>query len=555
MTAGDSSGAKASCSCAGAIGIKENDVRFGLDQTRCNRRCDSGAVTYRGLKQPGLPADADQVNRGLRIATSGRLRDGAACGLLAEAVILPAVVTVALVDQQDVRWAAVAGAGGTLVAAVLFLVMVRFLTRSPQNSPPTGDTWLVIACLVLVGLALIDLATGSPAALASPAILLGSAYVFLAGAPRDAKIAGPVALALLATVAWCDGVRGVPLWLTIGAYAATLGALAAICAHIGGRRTTTPDLGPTLAQIRCSIDEVLAGQPGTGDTHVDEVLALGLTGAATLLNADRVVALVVDGPIGGRTVIATWPDVTTPCADLVSSDAIAEVLATHGVVMNDRVCALPAGFTTHGEMILVAGFAAEHARASDSVAETADRLGSELLRATSRIAFEQGPPSSRRTDPLTGLCDLDALLERLDIEMHRSLRSDAALAVAVIDIDHLGLVNEDFGTAAGDGILRGMAAILVSNTRAQDAIGRTGGGQFCLVLPDTDLVGAEHLIESLRIGGRDATSSLGTTVSAGITCWDGGEDPDDLVERARRALYRAKSAGRNRVVTIAVADH
>jgi diguanylate cyclase (GGDEF)-like protein len=513
---------------------------------------------HRGLKQPGLPADADQVNRGHRTATSGRLRDGAACGLLAEAVILPAVVTVALLDQQNVRWAAVAGAAGTLVAALLFLVMVRWMTRSPQMTAPADDTWLVIACLVLVGLALIDLATGSPAALASPAILLGSAYVFLAGAPRDAKIAGPVALALLTVVAWADNVRGVPLWLTIGAYAATLGALAAICTHIGGRRTTTTELGPTLAQIRCSIDEVLAGQPGTGDTHVDEVLAVGLTGAATLLNADRVVALVVDGPIGGRTVIATWPDITTPCADLVASDAIAGVLATHSVVVNDRVCALPAGFTTHGEMVLVAGLPAQHASASDSVAElteTADRLGSELLRATSRIAFAQGPPSSRRTDPLTGLCDLDALLERLDIEMHRSLRSDAALAVAVIDIDHLGLVNEDFGTAAGDGILRGMAAILVSNTRAQDAIGRTGGGQFCLVLPDTDLVGAQHLIESLRIGGRDATSSLGTTVSAGITCWDGGEDPEDLVERARRALYRAKSTGRNRVVTIAVADH
>ena len=490
-----------------------------------------------------------------RSATS-RLRDGATCGLVAEAVILPAVVAVALLDQHGVRWAYVAGAAGTLVASLAFLLAVRRLAR--PAGPPTadGDIWVVVACLVLVGLALIDLATASTAALAAPAILLGAAYVFLVGARRDRMVAGPVAVALLAMVAWGDGVRGVAFALTAGAYAATLVAVAAICSHVSAhrppRRTPSEDAG--LADLRRHLDAALDSPPGTGGTHLDEVLAAGLRAVGPLLGADRVVALVAGDPLAGRSVVAAWPDATTPCGDLVATEAVVGVLATHGVVAEGAVCALPAGWSPEGDLVLVASLAGGPEPATGA-GGLADRLSTELIRATARLAARQGPRPERRTDPLTGLADLDALVERLDIEMHRALRSDAALAVAVLDIDHLGLVNEDHGTSAGDAVLRAMAAVLVSNTRAQDAVGRTGGGQFCLVLPDTDLVGAQHLVETLRAGGRDATTSLGTTVSAGITCWDGGEDPEDLVERARRALYRAKHAGRDRVVTIAVADH
>jgi PleD family two-component response regulator len=71
------------------------------------------------------------------------------------------------------------------------------------------------------------------------------------------------------------------------------------------------------------------------------------------------------------------------------------------------------------------------------------------------------------------------------------------------------------------------------------------------VLPDTDLIGGHHLLDHLRAGGRDATTDLGVTLSAGLTSWDGIEDPLSFIERADRALYRAKASGRDRVVSIA----
>ncbi len=80
---------------------------------------------------------------------------------------------------------------------------------------------------------------------------------------------------------------------------------------------------------------------------------------------------------------------------------------------------------------------------------------------------------------------------------------------------------------------------------------RYGGEEFCLVLPDTDLLGGHHLLDQLRAGGRDSTTNLGVTLSAGLTSWDGIEDPVSFIDRADQALYRAKNSGRDRVVSIA----
>ena len=81
-------------------------------------------------------------------------------------------------------------------------------------------------------------------------------------------------------------------------------------------------------------------------------------------------------------------------------------------------------------------------------------------------------------------------------------------------------------------------------------VARYGGEEFCLVMPDTDLVGGHHLLDKLREGGRESRSDFGVTLSAGLTSWDGIEDPTSFIERADQALYRAKESGRNRVVSI-----
>jgi diguanylate cyclase len=120
----------------------------------------------------------------------------------------------------------------------------------------------------------------------------------------------------------------------------------------------------------------------------------------------------------------------------------------------------------------------------------------------------------------------------------------------MIDLDHFKQYNDSYGHVAGDALLRGIAALMVSNVRGQDLVARYGGEEFCLVMPDTDLVGGHHLLDKLRAGGREATSEFGVTLSAGLTSWDGIESTTSLIERADQALYRAKDAGRNRVVSI-----
>jgi len=134
--------------------------------------------------------------------------------------------------------------------------------------------------------------------------------------------------------------------------------------------------------------------------------------------------------------------------------------------------------------------------------------------------------------------------------MEHALRSDSPLTVAMIDLDHFKQYNDRYGHVAGDTLLRSVAALMVSNIRGQDLVVRYGGEEFCLVLPDTDILGGHHLLDKLREGGRDATTDVGITLSAGLTSWDGIEDTTALIERADQALYRAKESGRNRVVSI-----
>jgi len=93
--------------------------------------------------------------------------------------------------------------------------------------------------------------------------------------------------------------------------------------------------------------------------------------------------------------------------------------------------------------------------------------------------------------------------------------------------------------------------MMISNTRDQDLVARYGGEEFCLVLPDTDLIGGHHLPRPPPGGRPRRHHDLGVTLSAGLTSWDGIEDPLSFIERADRALYRAKASGRDRVVSIA----
>lgn len=156
------------------------------------------------------------------------------------------------------------------------------------------------------------------------------------------------------------------------------------------------------------------------------------------------------------------------------------------------------------------------------------------------------------TDPLTGLYNRRAMDQHLG-----SLWADAGdepFALLVLDIDYLKHINDTHGHLSGDTAIRKVAAILRHCIRAGDSAFRFGGEEFVVLLPDTTLEGAISLAESIRgrIEAHNRTLPrewrVPLTVSLGVASRQDDDDPISLIERADRALYQAKQAGRNRVV-------
>lgn len=150
-----------------------------------------------------------------------------------------------------------------------------------------------------------------------------------------------------------------------------------------------------------------------------------------------------------------------------------------------------------------------------------------------------------RTDELTGLPNRRAWDELLTHELAVAERHGKPLSVAMLDLDHFKIYNDQHGHLAGDRLLRAAAAVWGSSLRATDVLARWGGEEFALLLPGCDATGAGALIERLR-----GTLPDGVTFSAGVVSSDGQDQPRILMDAADRALYRAKAEGRDRVVTV-----
>jgi diguanylate cyclase (GGDEF)-like protein len=155
-------------------------------------------------------------------------------------------------------------------------------------------------------------------------------------------------------------------------------------------------------------------------------------------------------------------------------------------------------------------------------------------------------------DELTELPNRRGASRQIDVLVSRSRRHGHQLALLLIDADRFKAVNDMHGHAVGDVVLRELAARLRERVRREDVVGRWGGEEFVVALPETTPAGAAAVAESLReaIAGTpieaDGTT-LAITVSIGVAAWT-GQELDDLIDRADHALYAAKAAGRDRVV-------
>ena len=175
-----------------------------------------------------------------------------------------------------------------------------------------------------------------------------------------------------------------------------------------------------------------------------------------------------------------------------------------------------------------------------------------LLAVTQRMRREV--ERSAETDPLTGLLNRGAFQLRVKAELARSKRRGRGPALALFDIDHFKGSNDRFGHLAGDEVLRNAASLLTTAFREEDVIARFGGEEFMVLLLETRAEGARLAAERadalLRVTPSEWRGrTVRYTASVGVACWKGPEEGlESLFERADRAMYRAKAAGRDAVV-------
>ena len=160
------------------------------------------------------------------------------------------------------------------------------------------------------------------------------------------------------------------------------------------------------------------------------------------------------------------------------------------------------------------------------------------------------------TDSLTGVLNRRAFMERMAIELHRSVREKTVLSLLLADIDHFKKINDRFGHQSGDVVLQEFAKQLSVHSRPYDFVGRYGGEEFVLCFPGANRTEAitvarrtRRRVKEMRIALPNGKQTVQITASFGVSSFglDGNDSLDALIARSDEAMYQAKREGRNRV--------
>jgi diguanylate cyclase len=188
----------------------------------------------------------------------------------------------------------------------------------------------------------------------------------------------------------------------------------------------------------------------------------------------------------------------------------------------------------------------ELAREAQGVLKPTIKLAGELAQAYDGIRRQSTQlvmQTGSKSDALTGVATLDALVEMLDVHLAMSRRFGRPISIAIVDIDNFSQINEQRGRAYGDRALRDMARLINDAIRESDFVARTGGEEFVIAMPATNLDEALMSAERLR---QLIAQRTGLTISVGAAQATADESHAALLARADVALNGAKAAGRNR---------
>jgi len=160
-----------------------------------------------------------------------------------------------------------------------------------------------------------------------------------------------------------------------------------------------------------------------------------------------------------------------------------------------------------------------------------------------------------RTDSLTGLANARAFHAFVELTAATCRRNGRPLTLAYIDLDNFKCVNDRYGHARGDALLKDVAAIFKKTLRATDSVARVGGDEFLVCLPETSQAQAHPLLERLRLALAIALPADECAVSAsiGASCWDLPlESVDAMISAADQTMYEVKKGGKNRVAIVSM---
>lgn len=193
---------------------------------------------------------------------------------------------------------------------------------------------------------------------------------------------------------------------------------------------------------------------------------------------------------------------------------------------------------------------------TDSEERIVKMLSEHLALAVANMNLRESLRTQSIRDPLTGLFNRRYMEESLEREFRRAARKETSLAVLMIDVDHFKRFNDTQGHEAGDAVLRELAKLFQSQLRAEDIVSRYGGEEFMLILPEADMIAARECGDRLRNAVHAMQiQHLGKTLegirlSIGVACHpQHGNNADALLRSADMALYHAKEAGRDQMVT------
>ncbi|MGB5701490.1 MAG: diguanylate cyclase [Polyangiales bacterium] len=197
-----------------------------------------------------------------------------------------------------------------------------------------------------------------------------------------------------------------------------------------------------------------------------------------------------------------------------------------------------------------------HKAFSSSVRETLQALGNQLAVSLANARAVRQLEELATTDGLTGCLNKRAFLAELSQKLMAAQRFGRKLSLIIADLDHFKGVNDTYGHATGDRVLRELGQVLKRMKRETDLVARFGGEEFCVLCEETDARGAKLLAERVReeLAATELQTELGTlriTASLGVATFpDHAKSAEDLFSQGDKALYQAKNQGRNRVCTV-----